>query len=65
MPRANKTIKHKPYTLLFSCKNKRPYKNEKDAQNIAEIQMLENINLELAVYKCSECNFWHLTRQGK
>lgn len=62
MPRKNKTTKHQPYTFnnLFCVKRK--YKNEKEALSAAEFQMLQDMNLELSVYKCDLCKFWHLTR---
>jgi hypothetical protein len=63
MPRRNKTGVNRPFTFNKSCQNKRSYKSEQEASNVAEIQMLEDMNLELAVYKCNECTFWHLTRR--
>jgi len=62
MPRRNKSQKNNPFISYESCHNKRRYINEKDAQKIAELQMLENMSLELSVYKCDACKFWHLTR---
>jgi hypothetical protein len=62
MPRHNQYTKHQPFVLHKSCDSKRSYKNEIEAQKIAELQMLENINLELSVYKCDSCKFWHLTK---
>lgn len=63
MPRRNKTLSHKPFLFYKSCLNKKNYKNEKDALAAAEIQMLKNMSLELSVYKCNDCKYWHLTRQ--
>lgn len=62
MPRKNKTIKHQPYPIdrLFCVK--RRYRNEKEAQQAAEFQMLKDMNLELSVYQCNLCKYWHLTR---
>ncbi len=62
MPRRNKSVKNQQFVFFETCRTKRRYNNEKEAQKIAEIQMLENMSLELAVYKCNECKFWHLTR---
>lgn len=62
MPRRNQRVPHKPFVLHISCLDKRKYRSENEAKNIAEIQMLENMSLELSVYKCNECAFWHLTR---
>ena len=64
MPRRNQTNKHQPFVLHKSCNTKRCYPNRIEAQKIAELQMLENISLELSVYKCDECRFWHLTRNS-
>jgi rubrerythrin len=47
----------------MSCQAKRRYKSEKEALKIADLQMLQNMSLELAVYKCDICGFWHLTRK--
>lgn len=40
---------------------KKSYKTEDEAKKTAEIQMLVNQGLELKVYKCDLCNYWHLT----
>ncbi len=62
MPRKNKTIKHHSLpTEKFLCDKKR-YKNEKDALDAAKNQTLEKMSLELSVYKCDLCGYWHLTR---
>ncbi|MEI6850722.1 MAG: hypothetical protein WCK26_02020 [Candidatus Saccharibacteria bacterium] len=63
MPRKNKTIKHQSYQSNRLFCDKRRYKNETDAQNAAEFQMLEKMTLELSVYKCNLCRYWHLTRK--
>ena len=63
MPRRNKTQSNKPFSFYISCLSKKRYKSEKEALNVAEIQMLQNIGLELSVYKCDTCKYWHLTRQ--
>lgn len=65
MPRQNKTIPHQKFITKVNfknCNNKIRHKNEKDAKNVAELQMLQKPNLELSTYKCEICNFWHLTR---
>jgi len=65
MPRKNKSTKHQRFaTSLFQC-TKRKYKNENEAQDAAEHQMLENMSLELSVYECDICKNWHLTRNAK
>ena len=63
MPRKNKIQRHKPLTFYMSCLSKKRYKSEKEALDTAEIQMLQNIGLELSVYKCDTCKYWHLTRR--
>lgn len=62
MPRKNKAVKRQSHSTMGLFCTKRRYKNEKDAQNAAEFQMLENMTLELSVYKCDLCIYWHLTR---
>jgi hypothetical protein len=66
MPRKSYPTKHKRINYsLISCGSKRKYKNQNEAENIAEIQMLINQNIELGVYKCEYCNYWHLTNTTK
>jgi len=62
MPRKNKTIKHQSYSTDSLFCTKRRYRNEKEAIDAAEYQMLKDMNLELTVYKCDLCKYWHLTR---
>lgn len=62
MARKNKTTKHQSFTINNLFCNKRRFRNEKEAQDAAEIQMLQDMNLELSVYKCDLCRYWHLTR---
>lgn len=65
MSRKNKIIKHQPFSAdKFVC-TKRRYRNEKQAQKAAELQMLENMNINLSIYKCDLCGYWHLTRNAK
>jgi len=62
MPRKNRTDKHRLLSIeKFDC-NKQRYQNSKLAQKAAEYQMLENMTIELSVYKCDLCGYWHLTR---
>lgn len=63
MSRKNKTIRHQPSSNRIIC-NKRCYRNEKEAQNAAEFQMLENMSLELSIYRCNLCRYWHLTKKN-
>lgn len=63
MPRKNKSSKNSRsnFNHLFCVKRK--FRNEKEAHNAAEFQMLQDMNLELTVYKCNLCASWHLTRK--
>ena len=61
MPRQNNINKHIRRVYQKSCNSKRCYKNEKEAKATADYQMLIHQNIELAVYKCNECIYWHLT----
>ncbi len=64
MPRKNKIAKHQRLSInKFDC-NKKRYQNARQAQDAAELQMLEDMNLNLSVYKCNLCQYWHLTRQN-
>lgn len=62
MPRKNNTVKHQSYPIDRMVCDKRRFKNEKEAGEAAEFQMLKNMTIELFVYKCDRCNYWHLTR---
>jgi len=62
MPRKNKSIKHQPFSFSNLFCTKKKYRNEKEALDAAEFQMLQYMNLELSVYKCDMCRYWHLTR---
>jgi hypothetical protein len=48
-----------------NCENKRRFKTEALAKDAAEFGMLEHMTIELDVYQCLNCHFWHLTRQTK
>lgn len=62
MPRKNRIIKHNRLQVdKFTC-NKRHYNSSDEAQAAAELQMLQKMNLQLGIYKCDLCNYWHLTR---
>lgn len=67
MSRHNRLIKHVRTKLNIddSCRSKRQFLNEKEAEKAAEFQMLINPNLELSVYICNFCNKWHLTRRNR
>lgn len=61
MPRRNKTQKHTPFTPRIFCETKRAYPSEQAAIKAAELQMLSAALVELTVYRCDQCNKWHLT----
>jgi len=65
MPRKNNAVPHTPFLFVSQCQNKRRFKNEKEAIEAAEYQMLIKPTLELSVYKCEFCSGWHLTRQSR
>jgi rubrerythrin len=65
MPRHNKNPKHPKTTFSILCVSKKRHKSENEALKTAEIQMLQNSGLELSVYKCDTCGFWHLTRSKR
>ncbi|HEU4830991.1 MAG TPA: hypothetical protein VFS65_02365 [Candidatus Saccharimonadales bacterium] len=62
MPRRNKPIKHIKQEFTGNNHIKRKFSSEKEAQKAAELQMLMQPSLSLRVYKCNQCNNWHLTR---
>ena len=64
MPRRNNTPRLTRRDIpLRTCRDKRTYRNENEATTAAEKQMLLKPDLELRGYKCTECRYWHLTRQ--
>jgi len=67
MPRRNNPKPQSQRTTQkhFNCLNKRSYLSSKEAQSIAEYQMLIKPFLELKVYHCDICFKWHLTRIDK
>jgi len=61
MPRRNKSPQHRLFIQApNSCLNKRRYTTENEAKRVAEIQMLQHLNLELSIYQCDQCRGWHL-----
>jgi len=62
MPRRNKRIKPLATSVQADCTSKRRFNNEQSSLKAADDQMLINMNIELRVYKCDQCNGWHLTR---
>ncbi len=65
MPRKNKNTPHRRFiSSHIACDSKRKFKNQPQAQQAAEYQMLLNTDLELSVYQCDTCLGWHLTRRS-
>ncbi len=62
MPRKNKQTKHVPYRTVNNDAHKTRYASKNAAERAAEIIMLQNMGLELAVYQGSDGG-WYLTRQ--
>jgi hypothetical protein len=64
MPRRNKPVEQHRSTLtnnLNNCQSKRRFRSLNEAEKVAELQMLQDMRLELSVYKCDYCGGWHLT----
>jgi hypothetical protein len=64
MPRRNKTPKHTPFKLTSPEANKVRYGTKQAAEKAAELRMLENPGLELAVYQALNGS-WYLTSKPK
>lgn len=62
MPRRKKPIEYIPPKPITSETPKKRYPTKKVAENIAEIQMLQNPGLELSVYQ-GDNGGWYLTRR--
>lgn len=65
MPRPRRQKERRVFLADFGCMNKRRFKTEALAIDAAEFRMLENMSVELEVYQCYNCQFWHLTRQKR
>ena len=63
MPKSRRPRGHKEYSPILPCEGKNRYKTEAEARDAADFHMLENMNVELAVYQCSICGYWHMTSQ--
>ncbi len=63
MTRKHKLIKRSPYRKINSEEQtKKRYPTRKSAEDIAEVQMLQNPGLELFVYEGPDGG-WYLTRR--
>ncbi len=54
---------HKEYHYALPCEGKNQYTSQDEAQRAADFHMLENMNIELTVYECPVCRFWHMTTE--
>lgn len=61
MAKSKRPQSHKEFTPLLPCEGKNRYSTQKEAQGAAEFHMLENMNIELEVYECATCGYWHMT----
>ena len=64
MSKTRRPRTHKEYTPLLPCEGKNQYKTEAEAVDAAEFHMLEDMTVELAVYQCHVCSYWHMTSQA-
>lgn len=65
MPRSRRPNSHKEYTYFLPCEGKNQYETEIAARDAADFHMLENMNIDLDVYHCHVCRFWHMTNTKK
>jgi hypothetical protein len=65
IPRPRRRKVKTPFQPDLNCTSKRQFKTEAAAKEAAEFGMLQHMTVELDVYHCPNCNFWHLTRQKK
>ena len=48
----------------FSCRRKKKY-NKNTAYKHARAKMNKKPGLQLHIYECDYCGYWHLTKQGR
>lgn len=65
MVKSRRPRQHKEYKFSLPCEGKNQYKTQKDAVDAADFHMLENMNIELDVYECDVCGYWHMTSVKK
>lgn len=53
------------HTFDLPCDGKKCFASEKEALDAADFHMLENMNVELGVYQCAQCMYWHMTQLNK
>lgn len=65
MPRRTKQgFDTKSYRFDTTCEGKRFFNTEAEALEAADMRMLENMSVTIAVYQCATCRNWHLTSVG-
>ena len=64
MKRPDKT-KDRLHSFIVPCEGKKRFETEADAIDGADFHMLENMNIDLSVYQCHICHYWHMTRAKK
>ena len=65
MAKSRRPRLHKEYTPLLPCETKNRYKAEEDARDAAEFHMLEDMTIQLDVYQCTVCGYWHMTSRAE
>ncbi|UTX50995.1 hypothetical protein KI440_02195 [Candidatus Saccharibacteria bacterium TM7i] len=65
MPKSRRTRTHKEYAFHLPCEGKNRYDTEKEASDAADFHMLENMNIDLMVYQCAICGYWHMTSRAE
>ena len=63
MPRRHTPAKHTPYVHPQNEKGKVRYATKQAAEKAAELRMLENMNLELSVYRGADGG-WYMTSKS-
>lgn len=63
MTKRRKTIKHSLMGPPSVCATKRKFATEEAALEGAELRMLDNMTLDITIYRCDECRQWHLKRR--
>lgn len=62
MVKSKRSYVHKEFLYYLPCEGKNQYQTHEAAQVAADFHMLENMNIELEVYECTTCGYWHMTR---
>lgn len=63
MKRPDKT-KTRLHSFALPCKGKKQFETKQEASEAADFHMLENMNIDLSVYQCDRCHYWHMTRRN-